>query len=259
MTRTGRPIAPAGSVAAMRLLLLAVVFIAAAGCAKPRPALPHVKWNSTDDARRILAGRARSVRTVSATGLLTLTRPDGESVRLDAALVSAPPDRLRLRAWKLGRAVLDLTLTPDGLWLLSPEDRSLRDKVKSAGVGAGEVARQWSLLSGAFFERGDLDADLLERYLVFQTPPSAVPILHCYVDQRSLVPERYTLSDAQQHTRFTLELDEYRLIGDVPYPHRLRAQSGQGRIVLQFAEVELNTDLAPAAFDPPRRAEKIEP
>jgi outer membrane lipoprotein-sorting protein len=244
---------PAHSIAIVSCL----VFLAGAGCAKSRPALPAVEWDGTGDAVRILADRAKSVRTVSATGLLTLTRPDGESIRFDAALVTAPPDRLRLRAWKIGRAVFDLTLTPDGLWLLSPQDPSLRDKVKSAGVGAGEIARQWSLLSGEFFQRDDL-AHAIDANDLVLTAKDAGPIIRCYVDKRTLVPRRYVLQDAGGRSRFTLKLGDYRMIGDTPYPHDVWAKSESGAIRVRLAEVELNTQLAPAAFQPPRRAEKIE-
>jgi len=241
------------------IALGALVLIASAGCAKPRPPLPAVRWgNDVAAAQRILIERAQSVQTVSATGLLTLTRPDGESVRFDAAMVTAPPDRLRLRAWKIGRAIFDLTLTPDGLWLLSPRDDSLRDKVKQAGVGAGELAKQWALLSGAFFEREDLVAAIRGGDLILSAPQDELTI-RAVIDRRTLVPRRYVLSDARGRTRFSLRLDDYRMIGDTPYPHRALAESESGRILIQLDEVELNTELALAAFTPPRRAEKIDP
>jgi hypothetical protein len=243
-----------------RRIFIAAVLVAlagAAGCARPDSALPAVEWGEdVGVARQILIERARSVRTVSATGLLTLTRPDGQSVRFDAALVTAPPDRLRLRAWKLGRAILDLTLTPDGLWLLSPQDRSLRDKVESAGAGAGQIARQWALLSGAFFEREDLVVSLEPRSLVLAGNEGELA-LRCYVDRRTLVPRLYTLRDDRGRTRFRLRLDDYQMIGDIPYPHRVQAESDSGKIVVQLLDVELNTELAPGAFTPPRRAEKV--
>ena len=245
---------------ATRLALLASVLLGlASGCAKPRPPIPVVNWDGdVARARRILVERAASVRTVSATGLLTLTRPDGESVRFDAALVTEPPDRVRLRAWKIGRAVFDLTLTPEGLWLLAPRDESLHEKAKKAGVGAGEVAKQWSLLSGAFFEREDLVASLSGSSLILTGPQDQLTI-RAYIDRRTLVPRRYVLHDDRGRERFSLRLDDYRTIGDTPYPYRALAESESGRILIQLDEVELNTQLAPGAFKPPRRAEKIDP
>jgi hypothetical protein len=177
-------------------------------------------------------------------------------MRFDAAIVAAPPDRLRLRAWKLGRAVFDMTLTPDGVWLLTPDDPSIREKVRSASHGTGEFARQWSLLSGAFFDRQDLVITRLPRDLLF-TAPQGDLLLRCDVDPRTLVPCLYTLQDQQGKVHFTLNLDSYALINSIPTARRLQAESAQGRIVVQLDEIELNGELAPAAFVPPRRAEKL--
>ena len=70
-------------------------------------------------ALRILQDRGAGGEDGSqAASLLTLTRPDGQSVRLDAALVMSLPDHsVRLRAWKFNQAVFDLTLNPQGLWI----------------------------------------------------------------------------------------------------------------------------------------------
>jgi outer membrane lipoprotein-sorting protein len=228
------------------------------GCAHKSPPLPPTPWRDTDDAIRILRERAHSIHTVSSSGLITLTRPSGESVRFDAAIVTAPPDRLRLRAWKLSRAIFDLTLTPDGLWLLGPDSDSMKAKVKSAGVGAGQIARNWSLLSGAFFDRQDLAVAVQSHDLVLTAPQNDMT-LRCYVDRLTLVPTRYLMQDDHRKTRFSFTLDGYRLIDAIPYPTRLQADSDSGRVLVQLDDVELNTDLAPAAFIPPTRAEKLEP
>jgi hypothetical protein len=240
--------------------LLLLLAIATAGCAhKPtgREALPTVHYKDDADALRILRERAAAIKTVSSRGTITFIRPDGESVRMDLAMVSQPPDRLRLRAWKLGRAIFDLTLTPDGLWLLAPDDPSLRQKVEKANVGAAEIARNWSILSGAFFNRGNLKIERQPNDLLLTAPHDHDLTLRCYVDARVLVPWLYQLLDPQNKTRFSLNLDDYRMIGNSPYPHRIQADSESGRITVQLADVELNEDLAPAAFKPPRRAERL--
>jgi hypothetical protein len=103
------------------------MLLACAGCAHfPDKKIPPVKYADTNDALRIVRERSATVRTLAATGTITLSRPNGESVRLDLAMVSRKPDDLRLRAWKLGRAVFDLTLTRDGAWLLTPTDPSIK-------------------------------------------------------------------------------------------------------------------------------------
>jgi outer membrane lipoprotein-sorting protein len=239
----------------MKRPALLLIFLLA-GCAKHAPPLPAVRWNDTPDALRILQERAAAVRTISSQGLLTLSRENGESVRFDAALVSEPPRRVRLRAWKLGRAVFDLTFTPDGLWILTPDDPSLREKVKSAGVSAGKLARTWSTLSGEFFSRADLKVTDSGTQLILTAPFDDMRV-RCEVDRRALVPTRYTLADDRDVTRFTLTLADYRMHDDVPYPHRVTAVSETGNILLELSDVELNTELAERAFVPPRRAEEI--
>src|SRR5437773_772620 len=105
----------------MRLTpVLPVVVALLAGCAT-REKLPPVSFRDERQALDILIRRADTVKTVSSQGLITLQRPDGESVRLDLAMVragGAGGDRLRLRAWKLGRAVFDLTMNGEDVWLL---------------------------------------------------------------------------------------------------------------------------------------------
>jgi outer membrane lipoprotein-sorting protein len=270
----------------MRRALL-LISLLMGGCAS-HPALPPVHWDTPRQAIEILQDRAHAVRTVSATGLLTLTRPNGESVRFDAAIVSQPPRRLRLRAWKFGRAVFDLTLTPDGLWMLTPDDPSMKQKVKSAGISAAELARMWSQLSGEFFDRADLHISLQPNRLTLTAPLEKMQII-CQVDSRTLVPLSYALTDAANVPRFTLKLSDYHLhppgpssaerAGEtdqtapssrpsppadpaassqkIPYPHRLTAVSDSGSIRLDLQDIDLNTALADRAFVPPRRAEKV--
>jgi outer membrane lipoprotein-sorting protein len=274
---------------ALPLITPALITLLLGGCAS-HPALPPVHWDTPREAIGILQDRAHAVRTVSATGLLTLTRPNGESVRFDAALVSQPPHRLRLRAWKFGRAVFDLTLTPDGLWMLTPDDPSMKQKVKSAGISAAELARMWSQLSGEFFDRSDLQISVAARRLTLTAPFEDMQVV-CRIDSRTLVPLSYMLTDARNMPRFTLSLSDYHLhqlpfppypgerVGEragergqprpptatrpttrselLPYPHRLTAVSDTGSIRLDLQEIELNTALADGAFVPPRRAEKI--
>jgi hypothetical protein len=244
-----------------RFFALLLIAWTVAGCThRPtgRESLPAVSYRDSADALRVLGERTAAVKTVSSRGTITFARwEDEQSVRMDLAMVCQPPDRLRLRAWKLGRAIFDLTLTPEGLWLMAPDDPSLRQKVQHANVGATEIARNWSMLSGALFRRDDLASQRLHDSLLFSAPHDRGLTIRCYVDPRALVPWLYMLQDESGRVRFTLNLDDYRVIDGHPYPCRLQAESDSGRIVVQLAEVELNGELAPAAFVPPRRAEKL--
>jgi outer membrane lipoprotein-sorting protein len=229
-----------------------------AGCAAPPPRenLPAVQWSTDAEALHILRDRADAVKTVTATGDITLSRRSGDSVRLDLAMVAQNPGHLRLRAWKLGRAVFDLTLTPEGLWLLTPDDPSLKQKARSGGLDAAQLARSWATFSGALFDRADLTLHRGDRALEV-TAPSDDATIFCHVDNRTLTPRQYEVKDPSGVTRFTLRLSGYRTVDGIPYATRYDATSDSGTIRIDLRDVELNTDLAPAAFTPPRRAEKV--
>jgi hypothetical protein len=227
------------------------------GCAAGEK-LPTVNWHDSREALDILARRAESIHTVTAQGQITLQRPSGESVRLDLAMVRSGRDRVRLRAWKLGTAVFDLTMTPEGVWLLTPDSASLRDKARSAGLTAKTLAENLSLLGGDLFLREDLVVSDAGNTLTVSSPPAADGThVRCEIERRTLVPRRYVLLDRNNTARFSMDLSDYRMIGDIPFASRYLAVSDEGKIAIALREVELNTDLAENAFVPPRRAEKL--
>jgi outer membrane lipoprotein-sorting protein len=240
------------------LLGIALTTFLLVGCvAHPKENLPPAPaWQTTDDALRILRDRAATVKTVSATGDITLARPKGDSVRMDLAMVSASPDRLRLRAWKFGRAVFDLTLTPQGLWLVTPEDPSL-NKARAGGLDAAKLARSWAMFSGQLFSHPDVAIRESASSLVVTAPGEEGTTITCTVDRRTLTPRTYEVKDPSRKTRFTLKLSAYQLLNGIPYAFRYDATSDSGTIRIDLRDVDLNTDLAPAAFTPPKRAEKV--
>jgi outer membrane lipoprotein-sorting protein len=241
------------------ILLLPLAAMMIGGCAahpKPEANLPTFAAVDHDAALRILDQRARAVKSLSARSLLTLTRPDGQTVRLDGAVVMAPPDRLRLRAWKFNQAIFDLTLTPDGLWVVAPDDPSRREKVLPASLSAAQLGREWALLSGSFFGDPGLTArDVGDKLAVSKSLEDGRTVV-CDVDRKTLTPRRYRMFDPAGRVRFTLTLGEYGVFNGIAWPTRLDARSDEGRINVRLSDVELNGDLAPNAFKPPRRAEK---
>jgi hypothetical protein len=245
-----------------RLLLLVVALLA--GCAsssRPDAKVPWVSWDHTRvDGLRILRQRAAAVKTVSAVGDLTMTRPNGQSVRLDLAMVSRKPGDLRLRAWKLGRAVFDLTLTPDGLWLFTPDDKSLKDQAHAGGLDAAKLARSWRLFNGGFFDSDDIEWSDGYQVQWLRRMVDGMEII-CMVRTGTLVPHTYDIyqpTDAKiRHSEFTLVLSDYRMIADVPYPFQYEARSRSGTIKINLREVELNSELPQGAFVAPKRAEKL--
>jgi outer membrane lipoprotein-sorting protein len=239
------------------IVLTAAFLFLLVGCA-PREKLPTVAWRDPSEALSILARRAESVKTVTAEGDITLQRPDGESVRLDLAMVRAGSESVRIRAWKLGQAVFDLTMTPEGAWLLTPKDASLQNKARSAGLSARKLAQNLALLGGDLFRQHDLTVRDAGNYLEVTSPVAADGTqVRCEVERRTLTPRRYVLLNREQVARFSMDLSDYSLIGDIPFARRYLAISDDGRIVIVLREVELNTELAESAFVHPRRAEKL--
>ena len=229
------------------------------GCAKTPPPenIPAYPPMDVPASLRTLADRAKQVRTLSGEGLITLTRPNGESVRLDAAVAMQPPRRTRIRAWKFGHAVFDLTVTPDGVWIVSPDEGHRKEQVRAAGVSAGQLARTWSVLSGGFFDEPGLQVHATDTQLIVRRQQPGEPTVVCEVDRRTLTPRRYSLLDDRGRSRFSLALDRYRTFGEVVWPTHLVAKSDGGTVDIELRQVDVNPDLPPAAFTPPRRAEKL--
>jgi len=241
------------------ILPLLLVGATATGCATARRPVENLPTFGDVDhatALRLLDERARAVKSLSARSALTLTRPDGQAVRLDGAVVMAPPDRLRLRAWKFNQAVFDLTLTPDGLWVVAPDDPSRRQKVLPASLSAAQLGREWALLSGSFFGETGLAVRDERGSLAVSRKLDDGRTVVCDVDRRTLTPRRYRMFDPAGRARFTLALSDYGVFNGIAWPTRLDARSDEGRIGVKLSDVELNGELAPNAFRPPRRAEK---
>jgi hypothetical protein len=227
------------------------------GCAVRRENLPAVHFRDDREALDILVRRADAVKTVSSQGTITLQRPSGESVRLDLAMVRAGREQLRLRAWKLGRAVFDLTMNGEEVWLFTPEDPSLKNKARSAGLTANQLAENFNLLSGDLFRRPDVKVRDAGANLIVSSAQGDA-LVRCEVERRTLTPRKYVMLDPAGVARFTLELSDYRLLaGDIPFPFRYIATSDEGKISIALREVELNGELAEGASVPPKRAEKL--
>lgn len=238
-------------------LFIGALFVASAGCAPRRePGVPAYRWVDEQTALADLRARAAAVRTVSTECAITLERPDGQNVQLDGALVTAKPDRVRLRAWKFNRAVFDLTLNDDGLWVMTMDDPKRRKQVLPASVSAAQFVRQWSYLTGGLFEEPGLvtRVDGGTLFVTRRSEDDDNDVLTCEVDRATLTPRRYVFDSSAE--RFELRMERYRDINGVAWPTRLVAGSGSGRVIVDQRNVEINGELAENAFIPPRRAEK---
>lgn len=259
-------------------LLLFVLLLT--GCHHEEPeSIQHFPLADAPATLRALADRAHLLHTLSGEGLITLTRPDGQSIRLDAALVMRPPDDARVRAWKFGRVIFDLTITPDGVWAITPDDPDRKEQIHAAGVNAAKLAKTWSILAGSFFtsistpgQSGGSDSDQSAapdssgistsatlqgpKLIVRRNSPGNTTIL-CEVDRATLTPRKYLLLDNTGHQRFSLTLDHYKQFGPIAWPTRLIAISEGGTVEVDLHDVQINPDLPKTAFIPPRRAEKL--
>lgn len=238
--------------------LLALSGLFTCGCTQQHENLPTYQWTDDATALRILRDRAQAVKTVSAASLLTLTRPEGQSVRLDAALVMSLPDHsVRLRAWKFNQAVFDLTLNSQGLWIEAQKDRQAGQSLSPAGISAAQLARALSLFGGTVFEEpGVRVIDTNGPTFQVQKRLDDDQTLTAQVDRATLTVRQYQMADVSGATRFTLTPGDYRNFNGIVWPTRLIARSEHGRIEAELRDVELNSALPPAAFVPPRRAEK---
>jgi outer membrane lipoprotein-sorting protein len=204
-----------------------------------------------------MTDRAASIRTISSQGLITLTKENGDTVRLDAAIVLQPPDHARLRAWKFGRAVFDMTLTPQGLWLIAPTDEARRKEILAAGANTGKLVRQWLQIMTGAFDAASLKISESEKLLTIEQSRDDGTLMICTIDRKTLTARRYVLKDQAGKTRFTLSLGSYAEVNGVVWPRDIDARSDAGRIVIELHDIEINTELPPAAFRHPARAEKI--
>jgi outer membrane lipoprotein-sorting protein len=237
-------------------MLLCIAAIA--GCAQQRENIPTYPPMDARHSLEVIRQRSSQVQDVSGEGALTLTDRDGRSVRLDAALVLAPPDRARMRAWKFGQAVLDLTVVPEGTWLYLPRgEDDHAEQLRSASRSATSAVRQWlGLLAGQLDEPGS-SARIEGSRLVVTRPMNDQMTLTVTINRDTLTPRRYALKDASGKERFSLTLDHYRVLGQTVWPTRVEARSESGSITVEMRDVELN-NAAPGAFKPPTRAQRVD-
>lgn len=233
------------------VLIMAMLWLMP-GCAGDAR-LPKYPPMSDVQALHILAQRGRSVHAMTGQGALQLTDKNGQTVRLQAAIVMRAPRDLHLRAWKFGQMVFDLTSNSQGVWIFAPHGDS--PQTLTPAVSAAQFSQSWSLLT--FFDAADLTTrDRGGQLIVRQDRHDGQGIV-CDVDRPTLTPRRYQLLDRTGHVRFTLEMDQYAVLDNIPWPRRMKAVSSDGTIELDLSDVELNGDIPAGAFVPPPHAQRL--
>jgi hypothetical protein len=219
-----------------------VIIAATSGCAGR---LPTYSWTTPEEALAVLRTRAESVKTVEAACDITLTRADGESVTLEGALVARNPGWLRIRAWKFNSAVFDLTLTPEGLWIMQGDSAEVRDRMP-INFNAAQIAHAWEMLRTDAHGRSD--------DVVIECPDESGGSVVFVVRTKTLVPTEVFAS--KTHGRDRLELGDYRLVDGIAWPYTLKMFSDSARAIITMHDVALNQESASTAFTPPVRAVK---
>ena len=233
----------------MRVVLLLVASLLVGGCAAPLPTYAPMEASA---AWRIVAERASSIRGVTSEADTTLTGDDGTSLRVDAALLLAPPDRLRLRAWKLGHAVLDVTGDGGVVWVDAPEVPEARGGADALGVEPAALVRGLLLVPGwAFARREPVRAERRADRYVYELDTPDGP-LTCEVDVRTLAVRRWRVEGGQ-----TLELSAHRLVDGVAWPGTAVLRDGARSVRLRFRDVALDAAPDERVFAAPAGARRL--
>ena len=221
------------------------LLLLAAGCAKPQ--IPTYPAMPLEEARPILRRHTPEALTVQ--GQLTLSEPK-QSITLDAAMVVRQPSEMRLRAWKFGQAVFDLTVRPDGVYAFSGRKEVDPNALRQI---AGSIS-SWIGLLAPLPADATPSRETPNEWLFERTLDEARVVTH--VDRKTLVTRRHEIFDGDTR-RASIELSRYVMRGAVPWPDEIVVREG-GRMI-RLRTSNLKTDAAPKAFEPPRRAERINP
>jgi outer membrane lipoprotein-sorting protein len=200
--------------------------------------------------------RSAQIRDISGEGEITLVNTDGNSVRFDAAFALAPPDRARVRAWKLGQAVLDLTVTQDGAWLFLPRTDEHAATLRAAAGDASRALHEWLALLSNRPESGAANVRTTATEFIVTRNADDGSTITSVIDRKTLTPRRYYVRDRAGAERFTLALEQYRPIGAVVWPTKVQASAANGKFVIELRDVLIN-QAPPRAFEHPARAERL--
>ncbi len=223
------------------------------GCAHRLPAYPPM---SDAESLAAIAERQAAVETISAECDLDLTDARGQRVALDGVLVAELPGKVRLRAWKFGQAVFDLTPADGSGWVMVPEDGPGAGRFDVQTLPSRQVREAMNLLGPSYFQTakgtGSDSATLRSRGTAFGRDDVA-----CEIERRTLTPRRFVVAGDDGTTRSELVLDQYALVGGIAWPMRMRLHSASGEVLVRFREIDLNVEVAAGAFTPPRRAKAL--
>lgn len=238
----------------VRAIVAALAMIMLGGCGTAGPVLPTYAAMTDTESLQVIAARMDSVKTISAASDLKLTNVQGETVTLDGAFVAQPPEKARLRAWKFGSAVFDLTILPAGVWAYAAEREGT--PADMTRMPAAAVSRSIEMLSGTYFARAlAVEGNSTSEVLVVVGEAFGRQDVRCEIDRKTLTPRRFVIAGGDKDLEIVL--DRYSMIGEIVWAHRMAFRSADGEIVIRLADVELNGEVSESAFTPPGRATKL--
>jgi hypothetical protein len=238
--------------AAWALVIATIVACGVSGCASGK----SVSADSTIDTQAI---GVHEVKSVQARCRLTLTNAPGKQVTFNGLLVACGADYLRIRTWKFTRPVVDIAVTPDGVWVAIGSVVKASDRTELE-ASARDISNAWSMFASdpstwgeALDQMGDDDTEA--RYI---TMPSAdgTQVL-TVADRSSHMPLRHELLDASGNVLRTLALDQYQSINSFAWPHRMILLGPQGTVVISMSAVRLNEKPELNSFVPPDDAKHL--
>jgi outer membrane lipoprotein-sorting protein len=224
------------------------------GCAgAPKESIPTYPLMDVQQSLAAMQQRNEGVESITGEGTVTMFDAKGGSVRLDAAFAFALPNATRIRAYKFGQAVLDLTVKSEEVWLYLPRQDGRAQDVRKASRSVAGAVELWLQLLGGGAAFGSWDT-AGNKFII--TDPRDRTTMRLEIDRRTLTFRRCAMFGDEESEQFTLDLDRYRQVGNTVWPGRIKATSASGTILIEMRDVELNA-APPAAFQPPPRAERL--
>lgn len=233
----------------MRTIIATIAAAMLAGCAAPLPTYPVM---DDREGLTVVAERLGSVRMTRSTATVTLTSASGDSVRLDAAMVTRSPGDARLRAWKFGTSVLDLVISPEGTWLYLAERDGSGD-ARSLDSSVAGVRPVLDMLTGEYFRAATpVPSESSPATLVATGPGWDGSSVRCEIDRRTLTPRRFEFAQGHEMT-----MSRYTLLNGVAWPREISFAGSSGSVRIRFDDVELNPELPESVFEPSPRARRL--
>lgn len=231
--------------------LLGVSLVCIVGCRKP---LPVMDDQSDRTIVAAVQGRSDAIQSFSASGKAVLTDHEGSRVSLDAVLIGSKPDKLRLRSYKMGTAVFDLTLIDHASWVW--QSKRVNDRQITLPSFNTTSVPIWDMLVGGIPATESFTTKRSDGRLIWSSD-TEMGTLRVAIDPATSVVRQYRFVERSGAEHLVM-LDEYQMVNGFTWPGRIVVESAGGQIVIRVDDIELNGQLPAGAFAPPAGAVRSE-